>query len=159
VSQITPTQTTCSQFSTGTAPTLSNVFYSTKGTTISTDNPGVFFYWVTVKVESSGTVTKTITQGTTYAPKLGKPYFVLGAGSFAYSESCATGSALSTMIEGPPQALKVKFHAASPGTYFIGIKYQTKSIVGSGPAAGSYNYTFETTGIGGSTSGLTLKHS
>jgi hypothetical protein len=42
--QITPTGTTCQQFVGGTATTLSNFTYSGT-TTISTDQPGVFFYY------------------------------------------------------------------------------------------------------------------
>jgi uncharacterized repeat protein (TIGR01451 family) len=160
VSQITPTQTTCSQFASGTASTLSFVNYATLfgGTTIANDNPGVLFYWVKLTVTSSGLHTYTITQSTTYAPTTGTQYFALAAGSFAYDGSCNT---LPTTITGPANNLTVQFSGA-PGTYYIGIKYRPKSVVGSGPAAttpGSfYTYTFQTTGVGGSTSSVKLIH-
>jgi len=46
-SQIT-TGTTCTDFSGGTAQTLSTVQYSVKNGKISKENPGVFYYWVRV---------------------------------------------------------------------------------------------------------------
>src|SRR5262249_32444887 len=66
VSQITPTQTTCQQFAGGTAATETPIQYSLKGSgtkaTINQVNPGVFFYWVSVKVTSTGLQTFTIDQ-------------------------------------------------------------------------------------------------
>ncbi|HEV2216163.1 MAG TPA: hypothetical protein VGV88_01200 [Candidatus Dormibacteraeota bacterium] len=158
VSQITPTQTTCSQFASGTAPTLSSVMYSTKGSTISSDNPGVMFYWVKVTVTSAGTHTYTITQTTNYAPTSGSPLFTVASGSFAFDASC---NALATTLSGPASNLQVTF-SGKAGTYYIGIKYSPKSVVGTGPAAtaplSSYTYTFQTTGVGGSTDTIKLIH-
>ena len=71
---------------------------------------------------------------------------------------------LSTTITGTNADRKVVFTAAAAGTYYIGIKYSTKDIVGSGPAATkfvppfNYQYTFSTTGVAGSTSALALNH-
>jgi uncharacterized repeat protein (TIGR01451 family) len=155
VSQITPTNTTCAQFASGTAGTLGAVTYSTKGTTISTDNPGVFFYWVKVTVPTAGPQAFFVTQSTTYHPTSGTNLFALAAGSSAYDGSCNT---LSTTITGGNDNLKVAFNAPAPGTYFIGIKYSTKSIVGSAPATTNYVYTFTTTGVGGSISKINLNH-
>ncbi|HEV2414630.1 MAG TPA: Ig-like domain repeat protein, partial [Candidatus Dormibacteraeota bacterium] len=164
VSQITPTQTTCSQFSGGTASTLTDVFYNTSGTAISNDNPGVLFYWVQVHASSAGAQTFTITQSTTYNPTTGARFFSVAAGSFAYDSSCnALSTTLSTSVSGGVQSLTVKFNAPAAGTYVIGIKYSPKSIVGSGPASTShgpnYVYTFATTGVVGSTSTVNLTHS
>src|SRR6266576_1406738 len=69
VSQITPTGTTCSQFSNGTAQTLANLNYSVgnDGKIKQNVTPGVFFYWVKVTVpagNNSFTITQTITTGT-----------------------------------------------------------------------------------------------
>jgi len=155
VSQITPTGTTCAQFKSGTAGTLGPVTYATKGKTISSINPGVFFYWVKVTVSSAGPQAFFITQSTTYSPTTGTNLFALAAGSFAYDGSCNT---LSTTITGGADNLKVAFNAAAPGTYFIGIKYSTRSIVGSSPATTNYLYTFSTTGVGGSNSTINLNH-
>jgi len=161
VSQITPTQTTCAQFASGTAGTQAAITYSTKGTSISQVAPGVFFYWVRVTVSSAGKQTFNITQSTTYSPTTGTNLFAKASGSSAYNGSCST---LSTTITGTDANRKVVFTAAGAGTYYIGIKYSTKSIVGSGPAATkfvsphNYLYTFSTTGVAGSTSTLALNH-
>jgi hypothetical protein len=161
VSQITPTQTTCAQFAAGTSGTLGAVTYATKGTTISQTDPGVLFYWVKVTVTTAGTQTYNITQSTTYSPTTGTKLFAETSGSRAYNASCG---ALTTTISGTDANLKVVFTAAKAGTYYIGIKYSTGSVVGSGPAATkfvspqNYLYTFSTTGVPGSTSTVALNH-
>ena len=158
VSQITPTNTTCQQFAGSTSSTLDTAFYATKGQTISSDNPGVMFYWVKVTVVTSGNHTYTITQGTTYAPTIGSPYFTVASGSFAYDSNCNT---LNTTLSGPANNLSVTFNGA-PGVYYIGIKYSLKSVVGTSPASTtpgfSYLYTFQTTNVGGSTNTIKLTH-
>jgi hypothetical protein len=172
-SQITPTGTTCSQFANHTASTLGTVLYSTKGTTISTDNPGVFFYWVPETVTGTGTQTFTITQTTTYAPTSipsgDSRYFTLAAGSFAYSSTgvapniqCTT---LATTLVGGTATnpnVSVTFTASAPGTYYLGIKYSAKSVVGTGPASKVpgffYQYSFSDGTFAGN-SGVKLQHS
>jgi hypothetical protein len=69
---------------------LSGIAYATKGTTISEDNPGVLFYWVKVKVSTTGTQSFKITQVTDYSPTTGTRYFSLASGSGAYDGSCNT---------------------------------------------------------------------
>ena len=51
-----------------------------------------------------------------------------------------------------------QFNAPTAGTYVIGIKYDSKSIVGlPAPSPGTtVHYDFATTGVPGSTSGLDL---
>src|SRR5207249_7796324 len=68
VSQITPTGTTCRDFSQGTAETLAFLNYSVgnDGKIKQNVTPGVFFYWVSVTVPAGNnvvTVTETITTG------------------------------------------------------------------------------------------------
>jgi hypothetical protein len=161
VSQITPTSTTCTQFATGSAATQTAIAYSTKGTTISQDDPGVFFYWVKVTVTTTGKQTFNITQSTTYNPTTGSKLYTLASGSSAYDKNCNT---VSTTITGTDANRQVVFTAGSAGTYYIGLKYSTGAIVGSGPAATSfkapynYLYTFATTQVTGSTSTLALNH-
>jgi hypothetical protein len=51
----------------------------------------------------------------------------------------------------------VTFNAPTAGTYIIGIKYESKSIVGApAPNPPTVHYNFATTGVPGSTSGLDL---
>jgi hypothetical protein len=161
VSKITPTGTTCSQFASGSASTQGSIAYSTKGTTISQDDPGVFFYWVKVTVTSAGKQTFSITQATTYSPGTGSSNFTLASGSNVYDGNC---NALSTTFSGTDANRQVVFNAPAAGTYYIGLKYSTGSVVGSGPAATvfkapyNYLYTFSTTGVVGSTSTIALNH-
>src|SRR6266404_2573227 len=156
VSQITPTGTTCSQFSNGTAQTLANLNYSVgnDGKIKQNVTPGVFFYWVKVTVpagNNSFTITQTITTGNFTG------LFNFASGSSAYNPNCGN---LSTTITQDPTtfAVTVQFNAPTAGTYIIEVKYDSKSIVGlPAPSPGTtVHYDFATTGVPGSTSGLDL---
>jgi hypothetical protein len=52
--------------------------------------------------------------------------------------------------------------SAKTGEYYIGLKYSTDSVVGSGPAAttsgAAYAYLFQTENVANSASGLQLIH-
>jgi hypothetical protein len=154
----------CPQFLAGTAPTLSTVNYDTttaKGiTSISkVSTTGNFFYWVSIPVASPGTQSFTITQSTTYGATSGDPFFEPASGGKAYDGNC---NDLQTTITGGGASVTVGFTAATAGTYIIGLKDSTKSIIGSSPASSTpgftYGYTFSTTGVSGSTQGLNLTH-
>src|SRR6266853_3617002 len=156
VSQITPTGSTCSQFSNGTAQTLSNLNYSVgnDGKIKQNVTPGVFFYWVKVTVPAgnqSFTITQTITTGNFTG------LFNFTSGSSAYNPNC--GNVSTTITQDPTTfAVTVQFNAPTAGTYIIGVKYDSKSIVGlPAPSPGTtVHYDFATTGVPGSTSGLDL---
>jgi hypothetical protein len=155
VSQITPTGTTCSQFANHTAQTLGNLNYSVVGGKIKNNvTPGVFFYWVAVTVPA-GSNSVTITQTITTNNFTG--VFDIASGSGVFTSNC---NSLSEMFTQNPTtgALTVQWNAPTAGTYIIGIKYDSKSIVGD-PAPGpgtTVHYNFATTGVPGSTSGLDL---
>jgi hypothetical protein len=158
-SQITPTQTTCSQFSNGTATTLPSLNYTVKSGKVFNVTPGVFFYWVKVTA-TAGSNTFTIKQNITTGNF--NSFFVDAAGSNVFNAGC-------NALQSKPQistsggVTTVKFTASSAGTYIIGIKYDSKSIVNAtAPTKGSNNdysvhYDFSTTGVSGSTQGLDLK--
>jgi len=155
VSQITPTGTTCNQFRDGTAQTLLNLNYSVSGGKIKNNvTPGVFFYWVKVTVPAgpnSFTITETITTGNFTG------LFNFTSGSSAFNPNC--GSVSTTITQNTTTgAVTVQFNAPTPGTYIIGVKYDSKSIVGQpAPSPGTtVHYEFATTGVPGSTSGLDL---
>jgi hypothetical protein len=155
VSQITPTGTTCSQFKNGTAETLLNLNYSVSGGKIKNNiTPGVFFYWVSVTVPA-GNNNVTITQTITTGNFTGK--FDFASGSNVFNSNC--NSVSDTITQNPTTgAVTVNFNAPTAGTYIIGIKYDSKSIVGDpAPSPGTtVHYDFATTGVPGSTSGLDL---
>jgi hypothetical protein len=149
VSQITPTQTTCSQFAAGTSPTLSQIQYSLKGSgskaTINQVNPGVMFYWVKVSGSNSYTITQTLSADTLTTP------FGLASGSFAYNANCQTVNA--TLTQNANGTVTV----SGSGIVYIGIKYNPGTVVGkSAPNPATVTYTFATTGIAGSTSSVNL---
>jgi hypothetical protein len=143
VGQITPTQTTCTQFRDGTAATLGSVQYSVKNAKISQVNPGVFFYWVPVTNGGTYTITQTAT------PNFKK--FSQAAGSFVYNSSCAKVDATVSTANG---VTTVTF--SGTGTFYIGIKYDTGSVVGENNPGGTVHYDFTTGGVPGSTAGLDL---
>jgi hypothetical protein len=155
VSQITPTGTTCTQFRNGTAQTLASLNYSVSGGKIKNNvTPGVFFYWVSVTAaagNNSFTITQTITTGNFTG------LFDFASGSNVFNSNC--NSVSDTITQNPTTgAVTVQFNAPTAGTYIIGIKYDSKSIVGDpAPSPGTtVHYNFETTGVPGSISGFDL---
>jgi hypothetical protein len=153
VSKITPTGTTCRDFSSGTAQTLSSLNYSVSNGKISQNvNPGVFFYWVRVTAPAGNntfTITQTITTGNFSG------FFDLAGGSNVFDSNC---NGVSETITQNGNTTTVMFNAPTAGTYFISIKYNSKSIAGDpAPSPGTtVHYNFMTTGVPGSTSGLDL---
>jgi Prealbumin-like fold domain len=150
VAQITPTATTCDQFKSGTADTLSQIQYSVKSNKINQTNPGVFFYWV--KVTTTGgltifTIDQEITTGNF------STYFAPTSGSAVFDGNCVKVASQLSVSNGD---VTVRFNAPA-GTYFIGIKYTTGTVVGqTAPNPSTVHYTFETTGVAGSNQGLDL---
>jgi hypothetical protein len=153
-SQITPTGTTCNQFRAGTATTLSAVQYSVKNGLVSQVNPGVFFYWVEVSA-SAGSNTFTIDQAITTG-NFDSHFFSQASGSFVYNSGCTKVQNATISTSGG--VTTVTFNASSAGTYIIGVKYDTGSVVGfSAPSPGTtVSYTFTLAGFPTSTEGLNL---
>jgi hypothetical protein len=138
--QITPTNTTCTQFNSGTAGTLGEVDYQTKtqknAVVISNDQPGVFFYYIKlVAPAASWNADVTFTPTT---PTWGV------SGVFAYDASCNTWKKV-TFISTNPSDVKFNFTGTTTGaTYIIAVKYSAKAIVGqSAPTPRDVTYTFQ----------------
>jgi len=154
VSQITPTGTTCTQFANGTAATLSSLNYTVNNGKVKNVTPGVFFYWVKVTVAAgnqSFTITQTITTGNFTG------LFDIQGGSSVFDSNC--NSQHPTITQNTTTgAVTAQWNAPTPGTYFIAIKFDSKSIVGDpAPSPGTtVHYDFMTTGVPLSTSGLDL---
>jgi hypothetical protein len=155
-SQITPTATTCSQFSAGTSPTLDTLNYSVKKGLISQVDPGVFFYWIKVDAVA-GANSFTIDQDITSANF--STYFAKTSGSALFTSSCVKVNSATITQSGLPLNgdVTVSFNASSAGTYIIGIKYDSGSVKGVAPPTGTgiATYTFSVGGTG--TQGLSLK--
>ena len=160
VSQITASGL-CQQFSAGTAPDLptrgsgGQVEYSLKKDKVSQTNPGTFFYWVKVAVgagASSAVVDQSLLTGNFTR------VFSLGSGSQSvYNAGCASVRG-ATATQAANGDVTVNWTAAAGGTFYIGLKYSTSSIVGGAkPDPGTnVDYTFATTGVPGSTEGVRL---
>jgi hypothetical protein len=148
VAQITPTATDCTQFASGTAPTLDTLQYSLKGNpkVINQVNPGVFFYWV--KVTGSGDNSLTITQ----TP--GTPTFELASGSFVWDSNCVKVDGTTSVVDNLDGSVTVTF--SGTGTFYIGLKYNASSLAGKLDPGGTIHFTFETVGVPGSSQGLDL---
>jgi uncharacterized repeat protein (TIGR01451 family) len=155
VSQITPTATTCNQFRTGTAATLESLNYVVRNGNVSAVSPGVFFYWVKLDGVTAGSHTFTITQTITTG-NFDSHFFNQASGSNVWTSTCVAVKPKPT-ITTSNGVTTVTFTASSAGTYFIGIKYDSKSVEGfPAPSPTTVHYDFSTTGLGGSTSGLDL---
>jgi uncharacterized repeat protein (TIGR01451 family) len=144
---IAPTQTRCQDFVTGTAATLSQINYPVPGGLIGQGiNPGAYFYYTKITTTSSNQVV-TVSQSNTSTN--GAALFkILNGQALLYTSSCSVITR-GTVIAGGSGA---SFTVASPGTYIIGIKYTTKSIVGT-PAPVPANITYYcTASLGGTTS-------
>src|SRR5262249_56407170 len=107
ISQITPTNTTCSQFSSGTSSTLSQVQYSVKSGKINQVNPGVFFYFVRVTA-AAGANTVTINQaittgnfGTFFAQTAGSNVFTAGRVTPGGATVTPAGGGADTQLTAP----------------------------------------------------------
>jgi hypothetical protein len=114
----------------------------------------VFFYWVAVTVPA-GSNTVAITETITTSNFTG--LFDIASGSNVFDSNC--NSVSETITQNPTTgAVTVMFNAPTAGTYIIGIKYASKSIVGDpAPSPGTtVHYDFSTTGVPGSTQGLDL---
>jgi len=152
VSQITPTATTCTQFSQGNAQDLDTLRYTVQGGQIHQVSPGVFFYWVTVTA-TAGQNTFTIHQNITTGNF--STFFTVASGSSAFRSDCVK---LNTQISQSGADTTVTFNASSAGTYIIGIKYSANSVVGANaPNPTTVHYDISTNGVPGSTDGLDLK--
>ena len=156
MSRITPTGTTCSDFSGGTAQTLTTIQYSVKNGSISQENPGVFYYWVKVTaVAGSNTfvINQSITTGNF------STLFAIASGSNVYSSSCTSAHATFTQssINATSGTVTATFKALTAGTYYIAIKFSPSSVTGkAAPTPSTVGYSYSTTGVAGSTSGLSL---
>jgi hypothetical protein len=141
VPQITSASTTCSQFATGTASTLSRAFYSVAHAKINAVTPSGFTYWIPV-TSTGGTQTYRVTQ---FTDETSRP-FRLGSGSSIHTTGCSPVSALITQSG---EVVTVRFNGGTSGTeYLIGLKFSTSGVVGEAHPAPSttVRYLFKAPG-------------
>jgi hypothetical protein len=159
--QITPTGTTCAQFRDGTSTTLSTISYSTSGANISTDNPGVFFYYDKVSLSGGNDtirVTESITSSNTFPS--GQSNYLLPVLNSSTSQvilydatSCATISNTTVTIPATQtdNSYPVTIQAPANGNYIFSIKYTPKTLVGlrtPSPTTIVYSFTGSVDNVG-----------
>jgi hypothetical protein len=135
--------------------TLSSLNYTVNGSgKIQNVTPGVFFYWVKVTVPA-GNNSFTITQTITTANFTGK--FDIASGSNVFDSTCTSQHPNFTQNT-TTGTVTAQWTAPTAGTYYISIKYDSKSVQGdTAPSPGTTaHFNFTTTGVPGSTSGLDL---
>ena len=127
VSQITPAETTCSQFSSDTAETLGSVQYDLDihSHLIHRVAPNRFLYWVPVTAPAGGNVfriTQRITSDNFDTFFAGTTY-----GSKVFDSNCVT---LQSSMRQNGNTVTVRFNAPTAGTYFIAIEFTAQSLIG-----------------------------
>jgi len=140
--QIAPTGTTCQQYLDGSAATLNDLLYTTKGNNMNAVSPGVFFYYTTVTGNAGDTVTiNEKNDGTPAEPPIGiqKSQVVL------YSKDCSKLQWTSLDVNPDGSATGV---LPSSGDFIIGVKYESSSLKGDPiPVPPSITYTFGVNGF------------
>jgi hypothetical protein len=154
VSQITGTGATCSQFSAGTATTLSTLTYTTRNGRIRSVSPSGFDYWVRVNA-AAGSNTVVVSQAITTGNF--STLFGQGTGSAVSNPACAAVSGATFTAGTGNGTFTVQWNAASSGTYYIGLRLSTSAVNHDrAPSPPTVHYAFSTNGVTGSTSGIDL---
>jgi hypothetical protein len=135
---IAPTNTECSDYLNGTAPTLPGIFYKVGGNKIQQSiNPGVFFYYSTVTVAAGATIstTQTTTNSSGALFELNQDH------AWVYDGACNTVGNMTASANHSTGT----FTATKAGTYILRLQYSTKSLAGSAaPSPQDPTYTFGT---------------
>ena len=138
---IAPTNTSCSDFTSGNAQQLPGIFYTLLNGKITQNiNPGVFFYFSTVTTTTANQVVNT-SQETTNTT--GAKFGIHQGQAWLWTSNCVT-KIVGLQTGGGSTA---SFTVPIPGTYIIQIKYSPKSIVGTAtPSPATSTYSFDTDG-------------
>jgi hypothetical protein len=154
VSPITGTGATCTEFSGGSAQTLSAVNYVVRNGRVSRVSPSGFLYWVRLSANAgtnTAVVPETITTGNF------STLFGLANGSRVYTSACASVSGASFTASPGNSSFTAQWNASSDGTYYIGLRLGTSSVKNqTAPSPPTVHYAFSTNGVTGSTSGIDL---
>jgi hypothetical protein len=137
--QISPTGTTCDQYSEGTAPVLEQVRYTTKGDLINALSPGVFFYYGKVSGTEGETVEITQNNDGTTAPAIP----IQNGQVVLYDASTCKVLKWEVIYGDVGEATGT---LPSTGDFIIGVKYSPSSLKGE-PALvpSTVTYSFGTT--------------
>jgi uncharacterized repeat protein (TIGR01451 family) len=148
--QITPTATTCTDFTTGVAQTLDALGYGVQKGAINSVSPGVLFYYTAIKAPATSfsiTVTETNNAGW-------KAMGVQQGQAILYNANCAkSGSQGKTSTDNSGVTTIQVTNATVGAIYIVGIKYSPNDIAGqkvSSPfPTATYNWITALPGNGG----------
>jgi uncharacterized repeat protein (TIGR01451 family) len=128
--KITPTQTTCQMYTSGTAADLTQLLYGVKSGKINNVAPGVFFYYTTLKAPSTSLFTINIAQ-TKSATTTTIPFFGVQQNNQVslYNADCSTSNLGRVTVTGGQ--VQIAITGATVGqNYIVGIKYDSGTVVG-----------------------------
>ncbi len=124
--RIVPTQTTCQMFRDGTFTDLDLVQYLVQRGAIGSVNPGVFFYYSKVALPPGSSTIIVVPQQNSAG---WKPFLPQDVNQIVlWNSACAKVPALATFDSQTGQVTVTT--SATQGTYFLGVKYSTSTIVG-----------------------------
>ena len=156
VSQITGTGDTCSQFTGGTAQTLSALTYTVRNGLIYRVTPSGFAYWVRVTASAganSFVIPQTITTG-----NFSTLFGLASSGSNVRTATCGAVSGETFTAAADNSSFTVQWNAPSAGTYVIRLRLATSAVRNQPvPSPPTVHYEFSTNGVAGSTSGIDLQ--
>jgi hypothetical protein len=158
--QITPTQVTCSQFASGTAPDEPPGGYSVKNGAVNSVNPGVIFYYTHIAAPAGGVMTFTQSNAGTCGTVWG-PMSPQNLGQVkVYSATCGNISSSST-LNSTTGTITTTLTGVPAGTdLIVGIKYSPGSLAGQavGACHPTQTYTFSDSGGSSDTFALIPKN-
>ena len=140
-----PTQTTIQMYASGQWPPMYSAFaYVLKSGKINSVSPGVIFYYDTITAPGAAfTLDVRETNSGNWKPMLVQSESKK-AQAYLYDANfrvVATGAASGTS----PHTVTFNVKGATPGaTYYVGIKYSPKNLVGINPSGGSSTYSWST---------------
>jgi hypothetical protein len=137
-------------------------YYGVKGGKINNVSPGVIFYYNTITAPSASFTLDVVETNTkSWAPMLVQQ----NNQAYLYKSDCSKAPGVTITLSGTPYYTTVTFHvtgATAGATYYIGIKYTPKNLVGqpvskSGGVYPTSIYSWDTTGIPGSFVSIPVK--
>lgn len=158
-SQITSATTSCSQFSTGTAATISSAQYTVKARTgtLNSVNPSALIYWLRVTA-GAGSNHFDISQSITSGNFTG--LWGLAKGSNVFNTNCVDRlkpAFAQSPGSGAANSFTVDWTAPAAGTYFIMLKLAAPNVRNLPvPNPSAVHYDFSSANVPNSTSGLDL---
>ncbi|MGE5273795.1 MAG: hypothetical protein ACM3QU_08560, partial [Verrucomicrobiota bacterium] len=144
VGVIAPTGTTCQQYRDGTAPTLGQIQYTTKGDVINSVSPGVFFYYTQFTDGATGEEV-AITESNGDANNDSYAAIPVQKGqAFLYDLNTCTKLKWDVTTNEPDSGDVVGTLPAD-GDFIIGVKYNPSALKGvEPPASPPVTYSFDT---------------